>query len=127
MKKDTRPLLMDVVKYLDYVEEFSKEGYEAYIKDIRTQLVLQKTYEIIGEIVKRFSFSFREEYSDVEWQSLASFRDFLAHHYENIEHRYVWKAVEQMPAVREKVKRILETDQNLDRFDEPHGKMADDD
>ena len=49
--------------------------------------------QVIGESVKRIQKLdplFLEQYSDIEWDKIAKFRDFVSHHYEHVDHEIVF-------------------------------------
>jgi len=43
----------------------------------------------------------------VDWRKLITFRDFLAHNYDEIALRYIWAAVEGLPTLRAAIEGIL--------------------
>lgn len=50
------------------------------------QLGIERAFEIIGEASKRLDkSSFYEKYPEVEWSEMAKNRDFISHHYDDIE------------------------------------------
>jgi uncharacterized protein with HEPN domain len=49
--------------------------------------------QVIGESVKRIQKidpAFFQAYQEVDWTKIAKFRDFVSHHYENIDHEIVY-------------------------------------
>ncbi len=47
-------------------------------------MIAERTFEIIGEASKRLSDTFKEKYSDVAWKEVAGMRDFVIHHYNDV-------------------------------------------
>ncbi|NWF67580.1 MAG: DUF86 domain-containing protein [Chloroflexi bacterium] len=101
--------LQDLLHYLRLVEQFTNEGREAFLKDVRTQLAVIRAYEVIGEIVKRLPAEIRDQETKIEWRKLAGFRDFLAHNYEEIVLDYIWRAVEDLPDLKSVIEELIGT------------------
>lgn len=69
--------------------------------DRMLQLALTKLVEILGEAAKSVSEETRARYPDVPWSEAARARDFLAHHYFQIDLDRLWDTVtESLPALR---------------------------
>lgn len=78
------------------------------MNDVKTQKAVIRSYEVIGEICKRLSAELRDSNPQIAWRKLITFRDFLAHNYDFIGLRYVWEAVEDLPALRDAVQSLLD-------------------
>ncbi len=98
--KDNRPYLNDLLEYLQAVEAFPRDGRDAFMSDLKTQLAVIRAYEVVGEIAKRLSGTLRDANPQIDWRKLIGFRDFLAHNYEEIILEFVWEAVEDLPNLR---------------------------
>lgn len=69
--------------------------------DRMLQLALTKLIEIIGEAAKSVSDETRARYPDVPWSKAARARDFLTHHYFQIDLDRLWDTVtESLPALK---------------------------
>jgi uncharacterized protein with HEPN domain len=69
--------------------------------DRMLQLALTKLVEIIGEAAKSVSDESRARYPDVPWSEAARARDFLTHHYFQIDLDRLWYTVtESLPALK---------------------------
>ncbi len=55
--------------------------------------------KVIGEIVKRLPPTLRDDNPQIDWPTLAKFRDFLAHNYDEVILQNVWVAVQNMPEI----------------------------
>ena len=107
MSKTNRELLEDLRQELLDIESFTTGGEAEFMSDLRTQKAVIRSYEVIGEIVKRLPPALVEAESQVNWRQLIGFRNFLVHNYDLIILRYVWDAVEQLPALRSAVESML--------------------
>ena len=63
----------------------------------------------IGELVKRLSDDFLQEYTYIPWSLIAKTRDNYAHHYGTVDFEMVWTtAVDDLPAVEAFCRKYLE-------------------
>lgn len=103
--------LRDIREEIRDIEQFTADGYEAFLSDKRTQKAVIRSYEIIGEIVKRLPSDLLDRYPEARWQRIKGFRDFLIHNYNRVELSLVWEAVENLPVLTTAVEAMLqETD-----------------
>lgn len=103
----------DLLQRIGYIEEFTRAGKTAFMDDIRTQEAVIRSYEVIGEIVKRISEDVLGLYPNVKWKEIKGFRDYLIHNYDQVDLEYVWDAVEDLPILRaavEAMQRNLKTE-----------------
>lgn len=107
MSKTTTDYLHDLLQELDDIIAFTIDGKTAFMDDVKTQKAVIRSYEVIGEIVKRLPDAFRKTNPQIDWRRLAGFRDFLSHNYELIAQRYVWDAVEDAPNLKATVQALL--------------------
>ncbi len=99
--------LRDILQELVEVEAFTEDGLNAFLADRKTQKAVIQCYMVIGEIVKRLPNSLLDSQSQVKWQDIKEFRDFLAHNYNKIDLEYVWNAVEDLPNLKAAVENLL--------------------
>jgi uncharacterized protein with HEPN domain len=107
VKKPVADYLQDLLQELADIAAFTTEGRDAFMGDVRTQKAVIRSYEVVGEIVKRLPAELRAANPQVDWRRLATFRDFLAHNYELIVLRNIWEAVEDVASLRAEVEAIL--------------------
>ena len=98
MKKTVRELLHDLLQELDDVRDFTTEGKTA-LQDVKTRKAVIRSYEVVGEIVKRLPATFRDENPQIDWRKLAGFRNYLAHNYDEIILEFVWDAPTQLAGI----------------------------
>jgi uncharacterized protein with HEPN domain len=107
--KTARDYLRDMLDYLSRIERYTQSGSEAFHSDEKTQDAVIRCYEVIGEIVKRLPQTFRDEHPQVDWRTLAGFRDFLSHNYDEIILEFVWQAIEDLPALRAAIQTLFDS------------------
>jgi len=108
MSKAAADYVRDLLQELDDIAAFTVEGRDAFMRDVKTQKAVIRSYEVVGEICKRLPEALREGNPQIDWRKLITFRDFLAHNYDLIGLRYVWEAVEDLPHLRAAFEALLE-------------------
>jgi len=106
-KKTPADYLRDMLHELDDIAAFTTEGKTAFMTDAKTRKAVIRSYEVIGEICKRLPDDLRSANPQLDWRKLIGFRDFLAHHYEEVLLNFVWDAVEDLPNLRAAVEAVL--------------------
>lgn len=107
MKTPTAEYLRDFLVELDDVRDFTIDGKDAFMQDVRTQKAVIYSYEAIGDIAHRLPATVRASTPDINWDRLITFRDFLAHNYDAVVLTPVWEAVEDAPRLRAAIKALL--------------------
>ena len=66
--------------------------------------------QVIGESVRKIQKlapSIFEQYSEIDWDKIARFRDFVSHHYDQIDHEIVYDICKiHIPKLKETVRKI---------------------
>jgi uncharacterized protein with HEPN domain len=106
-KKTPTEYLRDMLQELDDVASFISGGKAEFIADSKTRKAIIRSYEVIGEIAKRLPEDLRAANPQIDWRKLIGFRDFLAHHYEEVILDFVWAAVEDRSTLRAAVEVML--------------------
>jgi uncharacterized protein with HEPN domain len=84
-------------RILEYVRGLDQPAFE---KDHKTQSAVLHQILLLGEAAKRLSEPFRAAHPEVPWNEIARTRDFLIHHYDEVDVEAVWRIVEgDVPAL----------------------------
>jgi uncharacterized protein with HEPN domain len=107
MSETNADYVRDMLRELDDITAFTADGAAAFLADLKTQKAVIRSYEVTGEIAKRLPTELRNTHPNVPWRRLITFRDFLAHNYDEIALRYIWEAVEDVPNLRRALEALL--------------------
>ena len=107
-----RTCVEHILRYCEQVR-----GSLAEIQHDRDRFLASHTYQNaismcilqIGELFKRLSDDFLQEYTYIPWSLIAKTRDNYAHHYGTVDFEMVWTtAVDDLPAVEAFCRKYLE-------------------
>ena len=90
-----RATVLDIVAAARLVLQFVRGlDYAGFLADRKTQSAVIHQLLVIGEAAKRLSPEFKSAHAGIPWQSIARMRDKMIHHYDAVDIREVWKAIE---------------------------------
>ncbi len=97
MSKSTYDYLKDLQTQLGFLNEFIHESPDAFRTEMKTQYAVLRSFEIIGEIVKRLPPETLQSHPEVNWKQVKGLRDFLAHNYDLVDLDLVGIAIDDLP------------------------------
>lgn len=111
-KRSDLAYLHDMLEAIQRVQEYVQGyDYEAFMADRKTRDAVIRNLEVIGEAVRKLSRSLRARYLQVEWKSIAGFRDRLIYDYFGINYETVWQIVqEKLSPLQEELQRIIQAE-----------------
>ena len=109
MSRDLRLYLEDMrdccSKVLRYTEGMT---LKQLMSDEKTSDAVMRNLEITGEAARHVPAEIKNRYPEIEWRSIAGFRDVAIHAYPTIDEEIVWDIVQRkVPELLQQVKRIL--------------------
>lgn len=63
---------------------------EAYLRDRKLHLAVERALEIIGEAARLLSERFKQDHAVVPWRQIIAQRNVLAHEYGEISQERIW-------------------------------------
>lgn len=111
MKKIIEIYLEDILNSIKKIEAFLKDmTFEIFIQDIKTQDVVIRNFEVIGEAANRLPEQFLAEHPSFPSREAISMRNFLIHDYDTINLEVIWKTIQiDIPALKKEILVLLST------------------
>ena len=101
MKRNQRVYTNEILECIEQIEHDSAHGYEIYMRSRTIQNSIIRSFEVIGEVVKRMDPALKSDKPDVPWSDIAGFREFLIHQYDRVDLDTVWDKVQNhLPALK---------------------------
>lgn len=98
--------ISDILRSIERIEEVLREGYESFSKSWLSQSAVIRELEVVGEAAGAVSLSVRKRHPEISWDKMRGFSSFAKHEYWRVNPGLVWKAVEEMPSLRDKFARV---------------------
>jgi len=93
--KDDRLYLVHIGECIAKIEKYTSGGKEAFLSDEKTQDAVIRNLQTLAESARRVSDTPKAQHPDVDWRSIAAFRNVLVHDYLGIDLSRVWGIVER--------------------------------
>lgn len=113
MKVEALEHIQCIIEHGTKIIEFTKNlALKSYEQDHKTRLAVERSFEIIGEALKRLARDEPELIKTIsEYRQIISFRNILAHGYDSIEHKIVWGVIQgSLPKLLQDVQKCLMND-----------------
>lgn len=99
--------LSDILRSIERLEQVLDAGYDAFARSWMSQSAVVRELEVIGEAAGEISATLRKQHADVQWKRMRGFSSFAKHEYWRLEPELVWAAVKEMPALRDRIRRVV--------------------
>ncbi len=77
--KDQRVYLRDILERIPRIERYIADGRDVFLQSELLQDGVIRSFEVIGEAVKRLDPALTAQRPSVTWSDFAGFRDVLIH------------------------------------------------
>jgi len=106
--KSDKTYLQYILEIIARIESATSAGKDAFIgSDLHQDAVLRNLHTMT-ETTQRLSADLKESNPEIEWATLAAFRNVLVHDYLGIDIEVVWAVVTQdIPDFKGKISKIL--------------------
>jgi len=106
--KDDRLYLTHIEECIEYIQEYIVEGEDVFFSDRKTQDAVLRNLHTLSESVQRLSRSLKTRHPDVDWRTIAAFRNVVVHDYLGIDLDRIWDIVQDdLPDLKRSVETIL--------------------
>ena len=107
MKSD-RTYLQHILDMIGRVESATSSGKDAFLASRLHQDAVLRNLHTMTETTQRLSADLKSSHPEVDWATLAAFRNVLVHDYLGIDIELVWTVVtHDVPEFKGKVSKIL--------------------
>ena len=107
--RDEKQYLSDIVEAAELInEQVTNVAYEDFLDNKTLQQSVLFGFAIIGEAASKLSPIIKENYSEIEWSSIISFRNIIVHAYFSLNLKTVWAAAtNRVMPLAEQVRAII--------------------
>ena len=67
--------------------------YSAYVKDVKTNMAVERAITIIGEAARNVPEEIRKRFPTIPWADMVGMRNFVTHAYFRVDRETVWKTI----------------------------------
>jgi uncharacterized protein with HEPN domain len=109
LSKDATIYLRHILDCVARIEDYVRDGRDAFFGDPKTQDAVIRNLEVIGQAVKDAGKEELHSRDDsVPWAAVAGLRNMLAHQYLGVDVKLVWGIVERdLPTLKAAVQTML--------------------
>jgi uncharacterized protein with HEPN domain len=120
MTKDQRLYCRDILERIRRIEVVAAEGEAIFRESFMHQDTLIRSFEVVGEVVKRLDPVLTAHYPDIDWSAYAGFRDVLIHQYDKVILDIVWRSSQRdIAPLKAAIEAILASLSDSELSDEP--------
>ena len=113
MTRDQQIYCRDILDRIRRIETYTAAGRDAFFTSELLQDGVIRSFEVIGEVVKRLDPSLQAQHPELAWSDFAGFRDVLIHQYHSVRIDLVWRfAQEDLPALKQAITALLDELEN---------------
>ncbi len=106
--KNDKAYLKHILNMIDRIESVTGTGKNTFLRSQLHQDAVLRNLQTMTETTQRLSENLKSTHPDVEWATLAAFRNVLVHDYLGIDIELVWTVLTQdVPEFKSKIIKIL--------------------
>lgn len=106
--KDDRLYLIHILECIERIERYAAEGTDSFFADTKTQDAVVRNLQVLAESTQRISSALKSRHQEIDWRSIAAFRNVLVHDYLGTDLRQIWDIVERdLPNLKRQIQTIL--------------------
>ncbi len=108
--KDDGVYLIHILECIRRIEEDTSEGREQFLGKHTLQDAVLRNLQTMAESTQRLSEPLKERHPEIEWRSIAAFRNILVHAYLGIDLELIWIVTQRdVPELKRVVQDMLNT------------------
>ncbi len=107
--KNEKVYFQYILECIQKIEEDIACGRDTFLSSHLYQDAVLRNLHTLTESTQRISESLKREHPEVEWKSIAAFRNVLVHDYLGIDIDRIWQAVSRdIPELKKSIEKMLE-------------------
>jgi len=107
--KDDRLYLIHIKESIERIEEYTRDGKEAFFADHKAQDAVLRNLHRLTEATQRISPDLKYKHPQVDWRTISAFRNVVVHDYLGVDLARIWDVVEKdLPDLKQNITEILE-------------------
>ena len=111
MKKDDDVYLRHIAECIRRIEENISAGKEGFMKSHTLQDAVLRNLQTMSEATQRLSETLKTSHPEIEWATVAAFRNVLVHNYLGIDLEIIWEVIgRDLPKLKGTLETILGED-----------------
>ena len=108
--KENSVYLQHILECIGRIEEDTACGHDRFIESHTYQDAVLRNLQTLAESAQRLSEDIKRAHPEIEWQSIAAFRNVLVHDYLGIDIERIWEIVQKdIPKLKSSIQTILDT------------------
>jgi uncharacterized protein with HEPN domain len=108
--KDDRLYLIHITECIERIERYIAPGRDAFLSDTMIEDAILRNLHTLSESTQRLSDMLKDQHPEVDWASIAAFRNVVVHDYLGIDLPRIWDIVERdLPTLKRTIDVMLET------------------
>ena len=106
--RDDRLYLIHITECIERIERYTAPGRDAFLSDTLIQDAVLRNLHTLSESTQRLSNTMKDQHPEVDWTSIAAFRNVVVHDYLGIDLPRVWDIVERdLPNLKRAISTML--------------------
>ena len=106
-KRDDEFYLRHILECISRIGEYTIDGRSEFITSSLTQDAVLGNLHIMAESSQRLTDELKFRHGEIEWRTMAAFRNILVHNYLGVNPGQVWEMLErELPLFKEDISRI---------------------
>lgn len=107
--KDDRLYLVHIGECIARIEQYVAGGRESFMASTLIQDAVMRNLQILSQSTQQLSDTIKIAHPEVDWHSIAGFRNVLVHDYLGIRIDRVWEIIEEdLPDLKRQAEAILQ-------------------
>jgi uncharacterized protein with HEPN domain len=106
--RDDRLYLIHITECIERIERYTAAGRGAFLSDTMIQDAVLRNLHTLSESTQRLSGALTDQHTEVDWTSIAAFRNVVVHDYLGIDLPRIWDILKRdLPTLKRAINAML--------------------